>query len=333
MENKIYTLIFLALFAGLVPTRAQGPAQWPDSSLCTAQFFVSYNGNTVYFRAADSLTGVQHYWNFGDGTQVGFGNYVSETHTYSSPGSYAVTHKTVNASTGCHDSSVQLITIGSNPPPPACSITFTYSHDSTQKSSPYWFYGAPVIGNATHDSVFWTINGTAAGTGDTLHKYLAPGAYTVCANLRTSLGCTSQFCASFYATDSTGGTPPPDSIHQVPPPDSIVTIPPDSSRPTPPDSAINPGGPNIPVDSIAGFQPSYPNPATSQTWLDLRLDNPQAIYIRVYNSMGNQVEQVQVSGYSGNNHIPVSLAGLQSGIYLIQLQYGNTIKRSRIQKL
>jgi Secretion system C-terminal sorting domain len=355
MENKFYTLIFCIFFAGLAPARAQGPAQWPvpDSSTCTAQFFVSSSGNTGYFRAVDSLTGVQDYWNFGDGSHIGFGNYVAVQHTYSGPGSYAVTHKIINTSTGCHDSSVQLVTIGA-PPPPACSITFTYSHDSTQKNTAYRFYGAPVAGAAARDSVFWTINGTAAGTGDTLQKYLAKGVYTVCANLRTSLGCQSQSCQTIYVSDSIGGTPPPDStyptppppdstyptppdsIHRIVPPDSVVNPggpgnpPPDSTGPTPPDTTVNPGGPNIPDSS---FMSSYPNPTSNQAWVDLKLDNPQTIYIRVYNSMGNQVEQQQVSGYAGNNHIPVSITGLQSGIYLIQLQYGNTLKKARIQKL
>ena len=44
MESKFYALIFLIFFAGLAPARAQGPAQWPDSSSCTAQFFESYYG-------------------------------------------------------------------------------------------------------------------------------------------------------------------------------------------------------------------------------------------------------------------------------------------------
>jgi hypothetical protein len=190
------------------------------------------------------------------------------------------------------------------------------------------------VAGAANDTVTWFVNRTRVGTGDTLEKVFAPGAaYIVCAHLSTSLGCQTQSCQLIGVPDSLGNMAPPDSVNpggpNVPPPgDSLGTTPPDSTGPTPPDSTLPP-----PPDSLAGFLPSYPNPATNKAYVDVHLDNPTMIYIRVYNGMGNQVEQQQVSGYTGNNRVPVSLTGLQSGIYLIQLQYGNTIKRSRIQKL
>jgi hypothetical protein len=164
MENKFYALILLFLLSGVLPARSQ------DTTTCNARFYVSYDGNTVYFRAADSITGVQHFWSFGDGTQVGYGNYVSVTHNYSGQGSYPVTHLVRNTATSCYDSSTQVITIA---PPPGCSINFYYSHDGTRANTPYYFYATPYLAGATHDTVSWTINDTLVGTGDSLQRFLA----------------------------------------------------------------------------------------------------------------------------------------------------------------
>jgi hypothetical protein len=345
MENKLYTLIpgagaarcvrkavvLLALFSGFFSARAA------DSARCSAQFFAYAQGTSQYiFQAVDSLAGVQHYWNFGDSTSVGYGNYVIVTHTYSHPGNFTVVHKVRNLTTGCQDSSTELISVGA--PPPSCSIDFHYSHDSTTPNSPYYFYAQPFLAGATADTVSWFIDGTPAGMGDTLHRYLSPGTYTVCVDLSTNLGCRSQSCQTIQVRES-ATTVPPDSTRPTPP-DSTHT-PPDSTRPTPPDSThtpldslINRPDSNFHVtDSLPGYQPSYPNPATTTAHLDIRLNSSSMIYIRVYNSMGSQVKQISVSGYPGDNHLSVPIGGLQQGIYYIQIQYGNEIRRSRIQKL
>ncbi len=350
MNSKLYTLILFFSLCGLV----QAHAQAPDSATCTAQFYASPSGNTVYFRAADSLTGVQHFWSFGDTTQVGFGNYVGVTHTYRGPGNYTVIHLIRNTATGCHDSSAQTITIAA-PPPTTCSISFYYFRDSTHRPSVYHFTAQPVLAGATHDTVSWSVNGTAAGVGDSLTRSFTPGTYTICVYLNTNL-CRSQQCQTINVTDSVGGPVPPDSIIRVPP-DSIVTVPPDSIGKVPPDSIIRVPPDSIGklppdsigivppdsigtrpdstygADSLAHYVPSYPNPTSNQVYMDVRLDKAEMIYIRVYNSMGNQVQQVSVSGMQGNNHLSLPIAGLQSGIYYIQIQYGNVTSRSRIQKL
>src|ERR1700748_3040312 len=101
MKNKIYTFILLAFCCGWGAARAQ------DTTACNAQFTASVSGNTVFFRAADSITGVQHFWSFGDSSQAGFAAYSTVSHTYSHPGVFAVTHLIRNSSTGCSDSSTQ----------------------------------------------------------------------------------------------------------------------------------------------------------------------------------------------------------------------------------
>jgi len=470
MKNKVYTLILSIVCCGLWTARAQ------DSTTCNAQFTAQVSGNTVYFRAVDSMSGVQHFWNFGDTSQVGYGPYVAVTHTYSHPGVYRVLQMVRDSAAGCHDSTSQLVTIGA--PPPQCSITFTFSHDSTRPGQPYYFYAQPFLAGATSDTVTWRVNDTIVGTGDTLVRQLPNGASTVCAYLTTGSGCQSQYCQTIHVGDTTT-TPPPlpcsitvtyshdstqpnqpyfffaqpylagaasDSItwkvndtlagtgdtlvrglHNgmntvcaylvtnlgcqsqacigimvgdtttTPPPPSCsisITYSHDSTRSAQPytftaypaigsatsDSIVwtvndtlagtgtsltrsfangnytvcaalttnlgcqstacqtinvsdTTGVPVTPPDTAGQLIRCFPNPAYSETNVLVRLDNPEVIYVRVFNSMGIEVEQKSVSGFVGVNVVRIPLGSLQKGIYTIQLQYGNEIKRSRIQKL
>jgi hypothetical protein len=96
-------------------------------------------------------------------------------------------------------------------------------------------------------------------------------------------------------------------------------------------------GQNIHIDSVpaapGGFIASYPNPATTQVTLVVSLDKETVIAIRVYNSMGSQVLSTTRTGYPGVNQITLPIANLPIGVYYIQLQYDDTILKSKIQKL
>ncbi|HEV2483386.1 MAG TPA: PKD domain-containing protein [Puia sp.] len=469
MKNKVYTFILLILCCGWWPARAQD-----TTAGCNAQFSASVSGNSVSFRAADSIAGVQHSWNFGDTSQLGYGPYPVVSHTYSHSGVYRVTHLVRDSAIGCFDSSSQLVTIGALPP--QCSITFTYSHDSTRPGQPYYFYAQPNLAGATSDSVTWRVNDTIAGTGDTLVRILPNGASNVCANLVTSSGCQSQYCQTINAGDTTTPPPPPtcsvnvtyshdstqpnqpyyffaqpslagatsdsvswrvndtivgmsdtlvrvlhngmnticanlvtnlgcqsqacvaimvgDTTTTPPPPPACsisFTYSHDSTLADQPyiftaypsiDSATSDSitwtvngttvgaGTSLtrnftagtytvcaalvtnlgctstacqtivvtdstatPPDTAGQFIRCFPNPAYSWTDVILLLKDPAMIYVRVYNSMGGEVEEKTVSGFRGTNIVNVPLGSLQQGIYYIQLQYGNELKRSRIQKL
>ena len=380
MKNKVYTFILMIFCCGwLTTTRAQ------DSTACNAQFNASASGNTVFFRAADSVAGVQHFWNFGDTSQLGFGPYPVATHTYSHPGVYRVTHLVRDSAAGCQDSSSQLVTIGA--PPPQCSITFSYSHDSTRPNQPYIFFAQPNLAGAASDSVIWKVNDTIVGIGDTLVRVLRVGVNTVCADLVTNLGCQSQACVAIMNGDTTSTPPPPacsisftyshDSTRSNQPytftaypvidsatSDSVTWTVNDTTAGTgisltrtfAPGTYLvcadlvtslgctsrscqtitvtdTTGVPVTPPDTAGQLIRCFPNPAYSETNVLIRLSNAEVIYVRVYNSMGVEVEQKTVSGFAGTNIVRVPLGSLQQGIYYIQLQYGNELKRGRIQKL
>lgn len=359
-------------------------ARAQDTTACNARFTASVNGNMVFFMASDSITGVQHYWNFGDSVQVGFGAYPDVTHTYSHSGMFQVTHLVRNLSTGCNDSSTQNVTIGA--PPPQCSVNVTYSHDSSQPNLPYYFFAQPSLAGATSDSIIWKINDTIVGLGDTLVHVLHTGFNTVCANLVTNLGCQSTACVGIMNGDTTTTPPPACSISYTYSHDSTQSNQPYNFTAYPSIGAATsdsiswtvngatagtgtsltrnfaPGTyavcvamttnlgcqssycqsvtvaedttvPVTPPDTAGQTIRCFPNPAYSFTDVLLKLDNAEMIYIRVYNSMGGEVEEKTVSGIRGVNVVRIPLGSLQQGIYYIQLQYGNELKRSRIQKL
>jgi len=94
-------------------------------------------------------------------------------------------------------------------------------------------------------------------------------------------------------------------------------------------------GQSICIDSLPGssYIASYPNPASGESRLDLKLDQDNAIYINVFNSMGHLVLSKRVTGIRGLNQIVLPTADLPKGVYYVQIQYGNVSKRSKIQKL
>jgi hypothetical protein len=325
MEKKFYFLFFALLLTGFLSARAQ------DSSACNASFTVSVAGSQVYFWAADSLPGVLHQWNFGDSTQTTTGNSMV-IHTYSGgAGTFIVTQTVTDSLRHCQNSSSQPVYItGSSTP--TCNVSIGFNLDIV--TNLYNFVAQPSVSPGVIDTVTWTINGTPAGQGDSLRRQLTAGVYTVCATISTSLGCRVQSCVTVSPLDSMPTYPPPTDSAINPggpniPPDSVVTIPPDSSRPSPPDSVQTPDSLRVPGNVIS----SYPNPATSQANLVVTMDKAATIYVRVYSSMGSEILSTTQSGYSGPNTIVIPVANLPTGIYYVQLQYGNTILKSKIQKL
>ena len=96
-------------------------------------------------------------------------------------------------------------------------------------------------------------------------------------------------------------------------------------------------GQYVQIDSLSGpsghYINSYPNPATTQVSLTITLNSYTNIDVRVYNSMGGLVSTQKVSGYPGVNQLTLPIANLPTGVYYIELQYGETILRSKFQKL
>jgi hypothetical protein len=91
------------------------------------------------------------------------------------------------------------------------------------------------------------------------------------------------------------------------------------------------------IDSIqsggGNFIASYPNPATSQVYIDFLLPAANTVKVSIFNLMGNNVQTSRVAGTKGANHIVIPTGSLPTGLYYVQLQAGNDMWKSRIQKL
>jgi len=198
MKNQFYTLL-LAIFmvaGGILPAGAQ------DTSRCNARFWATTSGLQVYFRAGDSLTGIQHYWDFGDSVILNYGNNVGVTHDYTHYGQFKVVHWVRNTATGCFDSLSQWVVVAP-PPTENCSIALDVRRDSLDHS--VWrVFATPYLSGGSVDTIAWKVNNVFAGFGDTLVRTWAPGSYNVCAMLSTSWGCHAETCVTVsVSADST----------------------------------------------------------------------------------------------------------------------------------
>ena len=370
--KKLYSFLLIVLsLAAVTGLQAQ------DSSRCNAAFGAGANFTQVYFTVFDTLPGITHYWNFGDGTPVEINDSSVVSHQYPRFGTYTVKQTVVNASANCRDSSTQNITVG-----PSCGIGINFSGDTSARV--YTFIANVSSDPGTVDSVVWTINDTLAGTGDTLRKYLSGGPYTICARLSTSDGCGSQSCVTINPRDSIPTPPPPpdtcsisinaaakthrpneyrfsvpdsgkyeDISWSILAPDSAMTGPftgkqfsytfPDTGYYLVSVSAQERSGCMVSanqwvhIDSIpgdpAGFANSYPNPASTQVTVAVTLDTYTSINIRVFNSMGGLALYKVQSGYQGINQVQIPVANLPTGVYYIEIRFGDTVVKSKIQKI
>lgn len=189
--------IFLAL-SGRQAVHAQ------DFAVCNATFQVTISDNSVFFLAFDSTAGVQHTWNFGDGTMLTGGSSVN--HVYAAYGNYLVTQVVTDPIHNCRDSASQMVNIG--PPPTTCNVYINESLLDTPQNL-YRFVANTIITPGATDTVRWTINDTLVATGDTLIRQLHGGPNTVCALVTTSYSCQAQSCQTINPLDSISTPPPP----------------------------------------------------------------------------------------------------------------------------
>src|SRR5580700_4040874 len=106
--RKIYLIL---IFSGTLIGRQAVHAENTDTTTgCNAAFQATVTDSLVSFRALDSMPGVQHIWNFGDGSGSASTAGVVITHFYPAPGTYAVTQLVSDTARQCWDSATQMIT-------------------------------------------------------------------------------------------------------------------------------------------------------------------------------------------------------------------------------
>ncbi len=79
--------------------------------------------------------------------------------------------------------------------------------------------------------------------------------------------------------------------------------------------------------------PSYPNPARNSVSFRVNLPVADRIGVTVYNLSGYAVYKTQKQGTTGTNEVTIPVQQLNVGQYLIDITYGDQLKRSIFQKL
>ena len=85
---------------------------------------------------------------------------------------------------------------------------------------------------------------------------------------------------------------------------------------------------NVSSASLLDQVQLYPNPASSSFTLRLPVNIEQVISINIIDVTGKSVKQESLRAAIGNYEYPVSIDGLSSGIYYVQLQYGDDAMRT-----
>jgi len=93
----------------------------------------------------------------------------------------------------------------------------------------------------------------------------------------------------------------------------------------------------INVNSVTGRMytnriPSFPNPATSNVMLNLKMEKEGMILVRVYNLSGNIVYGFQQPGNVGNNKLQIPVQNFTKGQYIIDIKYNEEKRYSVFQK-
>ena len=167
--------------------------------ICTTSAQWTYSnpaGDSVVFTAADTTTGLHHYWVFGDGSiDSTSGNIIS--HVYANGGNYQVCQYVGLALNLCPDTLCQTIIVNDT-----CHITAAWTYTLRGNDS-VSFVAADTNSAATH---IWRFgDGTYAfGVTSVGHRYTIQGEKTVCF-FSTRGACQDSLCQSITVTTDTCG--------------------------------------------------------------------------------------------------------------------------------
>lgn len=84
--------------------------------------------------------------------------------------------------------------------------------------------------------------------------------------------------------------------------------------------------------AFTGRIPVYPNPANRLVRLELDLESPSLLQVRVLDGTGTPKMQFVSPGRAGNNNIAIPVEKLSSGQYVVEIRYGNQLKLAKFQK-
>lgn len=201
MKRSLIPLLLAALLFS-VNIKAQ------TNATCNADFTFTVSGNYVDFYGADNTdsASVKHYWNFGNGTEGVWGQFISVA--YSAAGTYTVTHTvkriTPNGAVVCEKSVSKNIVIQPASTPCELGAGFNFKRDSLQTNKVY-FTNTTTPSSAVTQYKWSFGDGAFSDAVNPVHLFPVSGLYTVC--LRVKRGeCYEDTCS--YVQVQVPGTVP-----------------------------------------------------------------------------------------------------------------------------
>ncbi|MCD4724759.1 MAG: T9SS type A sorting domain-containing protein [Bacteroidales bacterium] len=80
------------------------------------------------------------------------------------------------------------------------------------------------------------------------------------------------------------------------------------------------------IDHVSNI---YPNPARSQTSLNIRLDEASRLHVRIFSLSGQQIQQQLFELNKGQNIVNLDLQKLNSGVFYVTLEFNNEFTLTR----
>jgi hypothetical protein len=78
---------------------------------------------------------------------------------------------------------------------------------------------------------------------------------------------------------------------------------------------------------------SYPNPFTSSTTIEYKLQQPEKVSLTIYNHLGQLVYQTQGNQLQGQRQLQWNAEGCAEGIYYYKFQVGNEVANGKMVKV
>ncbi|MCB0577950.1 MAG: PKD domain-containing protein [Phaeodactylibacter sp.] len=268
-----------------------------NQEVCQAMFYLEQDeGDPLSFTFEDlSFASTDSWlWDFGDGNSSTEQN---PTHAYAQPGEYLVSLTAFDGS--CSSTMYMNIPV---------DVNIRYGQDCRALFLPvqtgglsYAFLDQSFIPEATYE---WRLGDGATSTAKSPnHIYTAPGTYDVSLSLTTEGGCNSTFSVT---VDPASGT------FTGYPPFSVVS-----------------GTAQAPAERAGGLK-AYPNPAGAEVTLSLDVWQAGRYNLALRHANGQALRQLSFDLSPGQQQIPISLAGMPSGLIFLQVQGDNWVETLRI---
>ncbi len=260
----------------------------PNTSNCQASFHSTHLGLTGYFidMSVVNTTQVSYSWDFGDGTNS---TLRFPQHTYGAQGTYNVCLTIVSGS--CTDVFCSTIFVDTNFTNPSnCQAFFT-----KVQLAPFQVTVVN-LSNGVNLNFHWDFGD---GSTDTQpypsHQYATIGSYNLCLTVSDANGCTSTYCDTITV----------DSLGNVYRSLSGFVI-----------NVVSPAG-LTGVNEIKKTQSfrAFPNPATSELYVNIIPGNVKAKGYRMLSLQGSEVLAGDMNGFDGK----IEMQSLTSGTYLLEI--------------